>query len=273
MQIERLEDFDDPRIRNYRNVRDRTLRGERIFMAEGLLVTRRLLTSRFDVESILTSEAFLPRIQDVLADDIPVYVAPTVLLRRVVGYAFHLGIMAIGRRPSRAESLADVVEAQLASPTPGRRYVWAVLPERTTPDNLGLVCRNVAALGCAGLLVGQDSCDLYCRRTLRLSMGAILHIRLVRSTDLAADLAMLHERYGLARYATVLDADATPLDRVGWGDRVAILFGNEYDGIGTAWRDRCDQRITIPMDPCVDSLNVAVASGIFLHEAMRARSH
>jgi tRNA G18 (ribose-2'-O)-methylase SpoU len=69
--------------------------------------------------------------------------------------------------------------------------------------------------------------------------------------------------------ATVLAPDARPLDQVVVSGRHALLFGSEGHGLEPRWLDLCDMRVTIPMRPSVDSLNVSVAAGVFLYHFSR----
>ena len=70
--------------------------------------------------------------------------------------------------------------------------------------------------------------------------------------------------------ATVLDESAEPLESAAWGDRVALVFGGEGYGLEESWIAACDRRVTIPMAPGADSLNVAMAAGIFLYYFTRS---
>ena len=97
-----VDSFDDPLLVPYRNLRERTLRGESAFIAEGRLLTERLLDSPFETESLLTwaggaaefSPSFAAKVKD-----IPVYTLPRKEdLSQIAGFPFHQGILAAGRR-------------------------------------------------------------------------------------------------------------------------------------------------------------------------------
>jgi tRNA G18 (ribose-2'-O)-methylase SpoU len=96
-------------------------------------------------------------------------------------------------------------------------------------------------------------------------MGTVFHLPLVRSDDLLRDLARLRGEWGVGLVATVLDDRAVPLYRFERGPRLGVLFGNEAQGLSAAYVAASDTRITIPMRGGTDSLNVAVAAGIFLY--------
>ncbi len=263
-QFESIGSSDDPRIAAYRNLRDRTLRGEGVFVAEGRLLVERLLGSTFETDSVLVIESYAEEFARIVPADVPLYLASEALLREIVGFNFHRGALAAGRRRAllSASELAETLQNR-------DRQSLVVLPEVTKPENLGLIIRAAAALSVDGVLLGEQCCDPLARRTLRLSMGSVFQLPLARSIDLAADLVLLKQQFGFTLFATVLDSNAEPLPAVQWPSRTAMLFGNEFDGLGQEWLAQCDRRITIPMRAGVDSLNLGVAAGVFLYELRR----
>ena len=96
-------------------------------------------------------------------------------------------------------------------------------------------------------------------------MGAVFQLSIVQSSDLPADLRRLRQRWGVRLVATVLDEAAEPLWQAGRPARLGLLFGHEAHGLEADLLELCDRRITIPMHPGVDSLNVATAAGVFLY--------
>lgn len=264
MLPEPIDSIDDPRVEAYRNLRDRTLRGESLFVTEGRVLTLRLLRSRYEAESVFVAEPYLEEVLAVVQDRAPVYVAPERLLLDVVGFNFHRGVLAAGRRPPMP-LLEDVL------PPPGRpgplRLV--VCPEITKPENMGLIFRTAGALGIDAVLLGERSCDPFSRRSLRVSMGAVLVVPFRKSTDLASDLLRLRQSWNVELLATVLDPSAERLPQVSWPQRAGLLFGNESEGLRAEWLQIADRHVTLPMAPGVDSLNLGVAAGIFLYEMTR----
>lgn len=96
-------------------------------------------------------------------------------------------------------------------------------------------------------------------------MGANFHVPVLAPGDLRRELIGLREQHGVRLVATVLDPSADPLGCVEIPDRAALLFGSEGWGLDASWIELCDQRVTIAMEPSVDSLNASVAAGIFLY--------
>ncbi len=259
-----ISSLDDLRLTPYRNLRERTLRGESVFIAEGRLVTERLLDSPFETESLLTwggEAANFPPSFVAKVKEKPVYTLPRKEdLSQIAGFPFHQGILALGRR----KQLLDFVETmEVWGSAPG---TWIVLPNATKPDNLGLAFRCAAALGASGVVLGERCCDPFSRRALRVSMGGILQVPVIQARALRHEIAALRKNSALRFYATLLDADAVELSSFRKRPKqVAILFGNEYSGLDPEDAALCDLKLTIPMAPNVDSLNLGVSVGIFLY--------
>ncbi len=260
---EPIESLDDPRVATYRNLPERTLRGEAIFIAEGWFVTERLLQSEYSCESVLVADDHFAEFAERIPRSVPLYVGDRRLLHEIVGYNFHQGILAVGRRKPfrRAE--------ELFAPPWREAPIWLVCPEVTKPENLGLVFRSAAAFGVCGVLLGERCCDPFTRRALRVSMGAVTAVPIAKTTDLHADLQAAKQRYGLHLVATVLSDSAISLPDFLCPFPCALMLGHETEGLD-AWLNLCDHRVTIPMAPAVDSLNLGVAAGVFLYELRRS---
>lgn len=290
-----VENLDDPRLRPYRNLRERTLRGESIFVAEGALVVERLLRSRFGVESILTTrkETGLGECLSLVPADVPIYrVDERAAANELVGFEFHQGILAVGKRSptptflegldaifgdesGRNDGAGEVGEA--SETTSGARFLsrrggaFVVLPDATKPDNLGLAFRCAAALGAEAVVLGERCCDPFSRRALRVSMGGVLQTPIFRAENLLAEIVEARRR-GVRFFATVLNDEAAVLPEIAeWPQRTAFVFGNEYSGLTQDFVDACDRSVMIPMRPDVDSLNLGVSVGVFLYEFNRSR--
>lgn len=299
-------DFDDERLKPFCNLRERTLRGESIFLAEGPLVAERLLRSPYKVESILIAEDFsIPSsLKDLIPEDLPLYSIPRrKMIERIVGFEFYHGILALGKRaelPTFSEGISrfyqpdnfldgfgdsagserhgeagekgakgSLITEQFAR---NRRGAWLVLPDATKPDNLGLVFRSGAALGAAGIVLGDNCCDPFSRRALRVSMGGVLQLPVFKAADLLKEITEVREKFQMEFFATVLDPKAVFLPKVkNWPEKTAFLLGNEYYGLDQKMIDLCDHKLMIPMRPDVDSLNLGVSAGIFLYEFNRDR--
>lgn len=258
-----IASLDDPRVALYRNLKDRELAREGgRFMAEGELILRRLLASDFPVESVLLEQRRAPEMAPLVAAGVPVYVAPTAVFRQIIGHRFQSGILAVGRRKPFL-TIDQLVERA------GERATLVICPEIASVENIGSIIRIAAAFGADGMLLGERCHDPFWRQSVRVSMGALFKLPLAKSENILLDLQRLKDM-GYELVATVLDRDAEPLDGARRGKRIGILFGNEAQGLDPDSLVACDRRVTIPMHEGIDSLNVAVAAGIFLYHFTRS---
>ena len=144
-----------------------------------------------------------------------------------------------------------------------------VLDGVTDPHNLGACLRNADAAGVAAVIVPKDKSAPLTATVSKVACGAAETVPLVRVTNLARTMRALQEQgvwfVGTAGEAThdIYEAKLTgPL---------AIVMGAEGDGMRRLTRETCDDLIKIPMAGSVSSLNVSVASGVCLFEAVRQR--
>lgn len=254
-----ITSLDDPRLAPYRDVKTKRAEArEGKFIAEGHRVVERLLSSRYPVESILATDRRRHLLEGVDLRGAPVLLLPEDLASELVGYQFHGGIMAcVTRLPGPA--IGD-----LFGPGSTTSELVVVCPRITDPDNLGGLMRLCRAFGAAALVVGPPSVDPFSRRVLRVSMGNAFHLPIVQPADLGATLSDL-KAAGFELAATLLDPSAVPLATMARPRRLALLLGNEADGLEPEWAGRCDHKVLIPMALGTDSLNVTVSAGIFLY--------
>ena len=139
------------------------------------------------------------------------------------------------------------------------------------PGNVGAIIRSAAAFDCALTLLGPGCTDATHPRVTRAATGAWFHAAIARSADLAADLALLRDRGG--RIIACSPGAAAPTAGSEPPSSPAPLsvyvFGNEGAGVSDALAPLIDATISIPIDPNVESLNVAVAAGIILSQTRR----
>jgi tRNA G18 (ribose-2'-O)-methylase SpoU len=254
-----ISDLDDRRISAYRNLKDRELArdGDR-FIAEGAHVVRRLLESDYPVESVLVAQRREREMSPLVREGTTLYVVPDPLVHEIVGFKFHSGVIACGRRKPRQplEAAMNLLP---------RRATLVVCPEIANTENLGGLMRIAAGFGADAFVLGEHSCDPFYRQSIRVSMGTVFSLNLYQSMDLLSDLKLMRERWGIERIATVLDEDSEPLNLARRGDRIALLFGNEAQGLSHDIVGLCDRKVTIPMHLGTDSLNVAISAAVCLY--------
>jgi tRNA G18 (ribose-2'-O)-methylase SpoU len=267
MPLIQVSSIDDPQLAPYRDLNQRNLtRQSGLFIAEGEKVVERLIDSDFEVASTLAEPTFAGKIEHRLAGDVPIYVAARSLLQQTIGFHFHRGIVACGRRRP-ALPLEHVIQ-KLTHPRP----TIVVCPDVQDPTNLGSIIRSAAAFGCTAVLLGSKCADPFSRRVLRVSMGAALQLPIIESPSLEADLRRLAP-VQFELIAAVTDVSAEPLATAARRERLALILGSEGHGLSAEWLALAHRRITIPMQLGIDSLNVAVAAAVLLYHFTRETHH
>ena len=262
MSITSVETPDDPRLSDFLAVSDPDLATKHgVFIAEGRLVVRRLLTeSPLAARAVLVTLSAMKALEDVLRrkPDVPVYVVSKDVMARVAGFNIHRGCLASGVRPARAEWRAVIEQAH--------RVV--ILEGVGDADNVGAIFRSAAAFGADAILLGPSCADPLYRKAIRTSMGAALTLRFAAAEPWPAALTELTAR-GWAVVALAPAAGAMPLrtfSAVTRQPRVALVVGHEGEGLSEAALHACDYHVRIPIRASVDSLNVAAAAAIALYE-------
>ena len=255
-----ISDPDDPRLADYRDLRDvelrKSLEAEHgLFLAEGEKVVRRSIEAGYAPRSFLMAPRWLDGLADVLGDA-PLYVLSEALIEQVTGFHVHRGALAsLHRRP------LPPVDDVLA----GARSVL-VLEDLVDHANVGAAFRNAAALGVNGVLLSPRCADPLYRRAIKVSMGAVLKLPYTRVEPWPAGLLALREQ-GFAIAGMSLADDSIDLDDLAGMShaKLALVLGTEGAGLSRRATQLVDHRVRIPMDAGVDSLNVAAASAVALY--------
>ena len=264
----RISDLADPRIADYHDIGDAgrlTARG--LFVAEGRLVVRRAIELHGPaVRSLLVNEAARRSLEPWLArlpEAVPVFACATADFLRITGYDIHRGCLALVERPPALSIVDFLARVDRAA---GGITTIVVLERVTNADNVGGVFRNAAAFGAAGIVLDPDTADPWYRKAIRTSMAAILRVPFARLESWPDGLDALRQA-GFRIAALTPREPSTALDEFADSrpSRVALMVGTEGEGLTAAAEGAADDRVRIPIDSAVDSLNLAVAVGIALH--------
>ncbi|MEI9963099.1 MAG: RNA methyltransferase [Limisphaerales bacterium] len=185
------------------------------------------------------------------------------MLETITGYKLHQGTLAVAKIPP----LPDFETLLRDSPRP---LLLAAAEGIASAENLGAVVRSCAAFGAHFLIVGETCGSPFQRRAVAGSMGTIFKQPLVRVDNLVETLTMLRAR-GVRCLAAHPRPGAKKLSAVGLRGDCCLVFGAEGPGLTEAVLAACDDAVEIPMPSHMNSLNVAVATGVFLYEATRQR--
>jgi len=265
MEPVRIDDADDPRIAEFRSIRERDLTGrEGRFIAEGTVVLRMLAAAHraggdFSAEKILLLENRVAGLADILSEfpeEVPVYVASGAVLDQIAGFHLHRGVLALGRR-GRERSVAELIAG-----LPGMALLVAAFGI-SNHDNVGSIFRNAAAFGADAVLLDEGCCDPLYRKALRVSVGAVLSVPYTKSGSMADILALLTQG-GFAIWG-LSPAGAVEIRNVPASDRMVLITGTEGEGLPADILSRI-RTARIAQAQGLDSLNAATATGIALYE-------
>ncbi len=252
-----VDDANDPRLDDYRALPGRSDRSGPVIV-EGATTIERLLTSPLTLRSVLVTPKSLERLGPHLAGvTAPIYVLDQEQMNDVVGFNIHRGAVA------SAERLPNPRLGEIAATA--KRLV--VLEGCNDNENLGAIARSARGLGIDALVLDPTCADPFARRAVRVSMGEILHLPVVRCDTWPDPLAALHAA-GFESWALTPSATDDIRDLV-VPERLALVAGTEGPGLSAAALDAATRRVGIAMRSGVDSLNVGHALAIAMAATTR----
>jgi tRNA G18 (ribose-2'-O)-methylase SpoU len=295
----RVDDLDDPRLRPFANQPDHWLRARHrprltgepphpdatgtglpgdLFIAEGDKVVRRLIESPCETLGVLITE---PTIEHNLTflkglrPSVPVFVLTREQADRLTAFTMHRGLLACGRRVYTPAPLELVHRAGLV----------VLLEDLANHDNVGSIFRSVRALAPprpdrefpAAVLLTPGCCDPLYRKALRVSMGHALHVPFATIDPWPGSLRDLVAA-GCAPIALSPAPGSSSLRgfRAETGRTPLLILGTEGPGLASETLDAVNRNggrvARIDIEPAADSLNVAIAAAIALHHFARAEA-
>lgn len=202
------------------------------------------------------------------ARNIPIRRSPRSALDRTVGNTHHQGVMARipAARYADSEDLLNSIAARVGGEV---QALAVVLDGVEDPRNLGAILRTAECAGVDGVFVPERRAAGLSETVAKASAGAIEHVPVARVTNLSLLIKQLKER-NVWVIGTAADAsmEYTEWD---WTKPSALVLGGEGAGLHRLVRERCDVLVRIPVQGRIESLNVSVAAGIILYEALRQR--
>ena len=267
----------EPQLRHYRDP------DGGIFIAESCKVIGRALDGGMKPESVLVSRAVFGKAEATAllarVGEVPVYRASSEVMESITGYHLTGGILCSMTRPElpAAEDLlkrdfarsASAAESRSVPDLSSTRSRIAVLENIVNPTNVGAVFRSAAAFNIDAVLLVEGSCDPLERRAMRVAMGTMFQLpwTVIGSADVCGTLRSL----GYKTAALALVDDSIPLDTPVLKEepRLAVLIGNEGNGLTSETIENADYKVIIPMSHDVDSLNAAAASAVAFWELTR----
>lgn len=202
--------------------------------------------------------------------NVPVHYAPRIELTRLAGAdANHQGIVANVAPASYtdADDLLDSLALRVGTVDPPLAIVLDGIED---PRNLGAILRTVECAGAHGVFVPERRAAGLTETVAKAAAGALEHVAVARTVNLVRLIEQLKQR-NIWTIGTTADAAALYTDW-DWTQPSALFLGAEGTGLHRLVRERCDTLVSIPVHGRITSLNVSVAAGIVLYEAVRQRN-
>lgn len=186
-------------------------------------------------------------------------------LEKQAGTSKHQGIVAITSEFSYA-TLEEIFEDAENKNQP---LLLVILDGITDPHNLGAIMRSAECFGANGIVIPRHRAASVNGTVLKVSAGAAEHIKVAKVTNINDTIREIKKK-NVWVYAT--DFDGELLTKSNLDGNIAIVIGNEGEGIKKLTKELCDGTITIPQYGQINSLNASVATGVMLYECSKQRN-
>ena len=147
--------------------------------------------------------------------------------------------------------------------------MFIVLEELQDPGNLGTILRTGEGAGVTGIILSKGCVDIYNSKVIRSTMGTVFRVPFMYTEDLPGTINKIKESCTV--YAAYLKGSRYAYDECDYTKGTAFVIGNEAKGLTEEIAGLADERIIIPMQGQVESLNAAVAASILMYEGYRQR--
>ncbi len=263
----KISSRDNQRVKQARKVRD-SLIEYKIFV-EGLRLAEEVLRSYLKISDVFFTknfsqsargQEFLQKVENFNPAEVSEKIFNTLSDTKN-----SQGIVLICEKP---ETTKEIIEAALR--TDSQKFPLVVmLHQISNPTNQGAILRTCEAVGISGVILTKNSADIFSPKALRGSMGAALRISIWSNADFFEVISWAKEK-NLTSVCADINAKKSYLE-IDWKKPRLLIFGSEAHGLSVEERNAVDESLIIPMENQVESLNLAVSSGVILYEAKRQR--
>lgn len=221
------------------------------FIIEGENAISHALSYGVEIDTLFLDNDF--HLKDKRVENIPnIYKTSRADFKSVLGFNFHRHAIALAK--------AKPFESLQTSRPP-----YLVLNGLTSPENVGTILRTAKAFGIRTIIFDQETCSPYLRRCIRVSIGHIFGLSIVKSNNLLNDIREL-KKSSTKALALELSSDALNIDDVTFDKNMALILGSEGHGVSTQLLKECEQIVQIPMGHNIGSLNVSQSAAIALYQ-------
>jgi TrmH family RNA methyltransferase len=230
------------------------------FAVEGMKLLKEILKSEIKIDSIfITPEAcekYEQDLENIMNNStFIIYEVNNKIMNKISDMASPPGIICLCQMIGKIQMLDKIVKSDKI----------IILENIQDPHNLGTIFRICDAMKIKSVGITEGSCDIYNPKVLRGSMGSVFRLDIFLVNDIMAFISEL-KKHRFEVYASTADKNDSPISKIKYGKKIAVIIGNEGNGISLETIRFCDKKITIPTNQEIDSLNAAVAVGIIIWE-------
>lgn len=247
-----IEDINDQNILEFVSLKQSSVDKNHV-VVESKNVFKKLFKTDIKIHKLFVTLESLEFINEYCKDiDFPIYTASNEIMKKIVGYKIHQGMMALIDKP---EFIAyEDIKGNVV-----------VLNGLTSPENVGSIVRSCAAFNIKTIIIDEYTCSPYLRRCIRVSTGNIFNLNVYKSPNLEEDLLKLKENsYDIL--TTANSQDAISVQDFSFSKNSAIVIGHEGHGVDKNIMDLSDSIIKIDISDEVTSLNASIATSIILYQ-------
>lgn len=249
----------NPQLKNIiqLNKKAKARREQGVFVVEGWKMYTEV--PKEQLQKVYISEHFLEKHPEVLKEYPDCEVVADKVFASVSDTQTPQGILCLVKQKERD------IETVLKKEAP----FLILLEDLQDPGNVGTILRTAEGAGVDGVIMTKNCVDIYNPKTIRSTMGSIYRVPFFITEDLDEILALLKE-HQITTFAAHLKGK-NDYDRENYRQGTAIMIGNEGNGLSDHLSEQADCLVKIPMCGQLESLNAAMAAGIFMYEAARQR--
>lgn len=260
MQIQTIESLSNARVKRARGLKEKKNRiRSNLFLADGELLVWEALQSGAPVREIWVQAqkeaAFQELVQQALRQGADVIRTSEAVMHSICQTVTPQGIAALIALPAQR-------------PPAPQGGLLCLLEDVADPGNVGTIIRTADAVHADAVLLCGACADAYAPKVVRASMGSLFHLPVIQLPD-AAETARYYQDCGYTLVGTHLRGRPAFADDVSWKKKTVLITGSEARGMSETLAGMCDMLLRLPMPGKSESLNAAVATGVFLYTWLR----
>jgi RNA methyltransferase, TrmH family len=268
-ELQKITSRENQKLKFAKKVRDGKV-ANKIFV-EGVRLAEEILRSNLIIDEVFINENFIDSererelINSLLADSVSIFEISDAIFQTIADTNQSQGIIIIAEKPQSSKSKIEekLINNKLKS------ALVILLFEINNPSNLGAILRTAEAADVVGVIISENSADVYSAKSIRGAMGANLRLPIWSNADFDEVLTWANQQNLITTAADINAKESyTEID---WNQRRLLVFGSEAHGLSDEARLKIDELTFIPMENGVESLNLAVSCGIILFEAKRQK--